>query len=461
MMEGRGNRHALVLPYPIQGHINPMLQFSKRLESHGLRITFLVPNSDPSSLGIDAGSIKIKPISDGSDTDVVTGDDLGTSINAGMRRFEIKVRESLRGFLESDEYHDDPADVMIYDSIISWALDVSLEFGIRGAMFFTQPCFVTAVYYLVGQGVVRVDEKGRSVEGLPPLMSMLEFRDLPSFVAQGEAYPGLTRIFFEQFSNFREAKWLLFNTFFELEEEVVNWVANQWPLILTIGPTIPSLYLDKRLANDKDYSLSLAKPETETCINWLDSKDPDSVAYVSFGSLASLGEDQMVEIARGLKRIKKNFLWIVRESEEKKLPQGFADEVSGKGLMVRWCPQLQVLAHQAVSCFLTHCGWNSTLEALSLGVPMVVMPQWTDQPTNAKLIVDVWGAGVRIKADGTGMVTAEEVEMCINDIMVEEKGKAIREKSSRWKELARMALEGGGSSDLNIQKFVSDISLRA
>lgn len=243
----------------------------------------------------------------------------------------------------------------------------------------------------------------------------------------------------------------------------MKWVANQWPLLMTIGPTIPSLYLDKRLEDDKDYGLSLLKPEVDACMKWLDSKGADSVTYVSFGSIAALGPEQMEEMAKGLRRIKKNFLWIVRESEEKKLPHGFSDDVSvsGKGLVLRWCPQLRVLAHESVSCFVTHCGWNSTLEALSLGVPMVVMPQWTDQPTNAKFIVDVWGAGIRIKPNERGIITAEEVETCINDIMVEDKGDSIREKSRRWKELARMSLEEGGSSDQNIRKFVSDLGLRA
>ncbi|KAG5589098.1 hypothetical protein H5410_039612 [Solanum commersonii] len=53
----------------------------------------------------------------------------------------------------------------------------------------------------------------------------------------------------------------------------------------------------------------------------------------------------------------------------------------------------------SIGCFLTHCGWNSTLESISLGVPMVAIPQWTDQPTNAKLVKDVWEIGVRAKQD--------------------------------------------------------------
>ncbi|KAL7172927.1 hypothetical protein ACSBR2_032405 [Camellia fascicularis] len=141
----------------------------------------------------------------------------------------------------------------------------------------------------------------------------------------------------------------------------------------TIGPTIPSMFLDKRLQDDTEYGLSIFKPNTGTCMNWLEERPNGSVVYVSFGSLAELGVDQMEELAWGLGDSNYHFLWVVRSKEEAKLPKDFVRETSEKGLVVSWCPQLQVLAHKAVGCFVTHCGWNSTLEALSLGVPMVAM----------------------------------------------------------------------------------------
>ena len=183
---------------------------------------------------------------------------------------------------------------------------------------------------------------------------------------------------------------------------------------------IPSMFLDKRLGDDKDSGLNLIKPNSDVCMKWLDSKEPGSVVYVSFGSLAAVGEEQMAELAWGLKRSNRCFLWIVRESEESKLPRDLVKETSGTGLIIKWCPQLQVLAHKSVGCFVTHCGWNSTLEALSLGVPMVAMPQWTDQPTNAKYITDVWRVRVRVKEDEKGIVTKEEVERRIREVLESE-----------------------------------------
>lgn len=228
--------------------------------------------------------------------------------------------------------------------------------------------------------------------------------------------------------------------------------------MITVGPTIPSFYLDKRLEDNSDYGLHFFKPNSDTYMKWLDSKEVMSVVYVSFGSLAALGEEQMEEIAWGLRNSNYHFLWVVRASEENKLPKNFVEETSERGLVVRWCRQLEVLEHKAIGCFITHCGWNSTLEALSLGVPMVAMQQWIDQTTNAKFIEDVWGVGVRVKMDEKGMVRREKVEECIKEVMEEgERREEIKKNAVKWKELAKEAVDEGGSSDKNINEFVSKI----
>lgn len=235
--------------------------------------------------------------------------------------------------------------------------------------------------------------------------------------------------------------------------------SQDWPVKM-IGPTIPSTFLDKRLEDDKDYGLSLFKPNVETCMKWLDTKKPGSVVYASFGSLADLSIQQTEELACGLRNSSFNFLWVVRESEQDKLPENFVEEISGKGLVVSWCAQLQVLAHKAVGCFLTHCGWNSTLEALSLGVPMVVLPHWADQPTNAKFVEDVWKVGVRVNVNKkSGLATKEEIAVCIKEVMDKEKGMKFRKASLMWKELAKEAVDEGGSSDKNIEEFVAKVLL--
>lgn len=228
--------------------------------------------------------------------------------------------------------------------------------------------------------------------------------------------------------------------------------------ITPIGPTIPSTYMDKRVKDNKDYGLSLFKPDTESCMDWLDSRETCSVVYVSFGSLFILKEKQIEEIACSLKRSNHYFLWVVREIEKEKIPSSFLDETSEKGLVVTWCPQLQVLAHKAVGCFMTHCGWNSTLEAMSLGVPMVAMPQWADQTTNAKFVADVWRVGVRVKVGEEGIVAKEEIDLRIREVMEGETAIEIRENCQKWEKLAKEAVDEGGSSDKNIEKFVAKLA---
>ncbi|MCL7041540.1 hypothetical protein MKW94_018474 [Papaver nudicaule] len=165
----------------------------------------------------------------------------------------------------------------------------------------------------------------------------------------------------------------------------------------------------------------------------------------------------MEEIAWGIRNSNYNFLWVVRATEEIKLPDNFLQETSGKGLVTGWCQQLEVLAHKAVGCFVTHCGWNSILEALSLGVPMVAMPQWTDQPTNAKLIEDVWRVGVRAETDEKGMVKRDKLAESIKVVMEGDRREEIKNNAIRLQELAREAVDEGGSSDKNIDEFVSKI----
>lgn len=227
--------------------------------------------------------------------------------------------------------------------------------------------------------------------------------------------------------------------------------------MITIGPTLPSKYLDRRLEGDENYSISLFKPDKAAYMKWLDLKPTGSVVYVSFGSLSDLSEEQMEELACAIRECNKYFLLVVKETQRKKLPEKLIKDMEDKCLLVTWSKQIEVLAHEAVGCFITHCGWNSTIEALSLSVPMVCVPQWTDQPTNAKFVVDVWGVGVRAKVDEKGIVRREEIEFCIREVTEGEKSEEIMRNAKKWKELAKEAMDEGGSSDKNIEEFVDSL----
>nr|UXM20065.1 UGT41 [Panax notoginseng] len=440
--------HIMAISFPLQGHMNPVVQFSKRLVSRGIRLTIVTTTTINMHTQL-ANSINIEHIS----TDPSEGETPNT-IDDYIALFKLSVSKSLPDIITKQKTNGHPIKVLVYDSLMPWALDIAHKFGIQGVSFFTQSCAICAIFYNIHRGTLRIPyDEGSNYVSLPS-MPLLEIKDLPSFVYDIGPYQGLLSLSVDQFSNMKKANCVLFNTFDELESEIAKWLSSQWP-IKTIGPSIPSMFLDKRLPDDRDYGLSLFKPDAEACIKWLNAKATGSVVYVSFGSIANLGQDHMDEVAWGLLNSSSNFLWVVRETEQNKLPGNFKAEASEKGLVVSWCPQLEVLAHKAVGSFMTHCGWNSTLEALSLGVPMLVMPQWTDQTTNAKYVVDVWRTGVWVKARDKEIFTREDIANCIKDVMDGAKGEELRANAIKWKELAVEAMSEGGSSDKNIDEFIS------
>ncbi|KAL0392440.1 UNVERIFIED_CONTAM: UDP glycosyltransferase 9 [Sesamum radiatum] len=436
--------HVLVVPYPGQGHINPALEFAKYLASKGVRITFIttkaVTKSAKSSL---CGLLTIHNVSDGSE-DVKDPE----SIEGYFKRFKTVFSKNLARFIDEQT---NAAQVIVYDSTMPWVLDIAHERGLRGASFFTQSCAVSAVFYHLKQETLRFPYED-SVVSLPSLPA-LGTKDLPSFLEFMDSKQTIPTIMADQFSNLEKVDWIFLNTFDKLENEVVDWMASQYP-IKTVGPTFSLLQTDKKLSNSKNHTISLLEP---ACTEWLDSRETGSVVYVSFGSIASLSKKQMEEVAWGLMTSNCYFLWVVRPLEVDKLPEDFSSLASEKGLIVGWCKQPEVLAHRAVACFLTHCGWNSTLEALSCGVPLIAMPQWVDQLTNSKFIEDVWGVGVRVKRGEDGIVGREEIAMCIKEVSEEDRGMELKRNACMWKDLANEAVEKGGTSADNIEDFVSKL----
>nr|GMC56239.1 UDP-glycosyltransferase 74E2-like [Ipomoea batatas] len=442
--------HVLVIPYPIHGHITPMVQLSKRLASRGVGVTVITPTSTSACIQVSSSLIRIESIPDGVKPD--------SGFDAISDWLKDLVSNNLAEIMSKVTGSGCVLTTVVYDSIMPWVADLVHQLGLRAAAFNSQSCAVFAVYHHTDQENLTSPTEGSTVS--LPSMPPLGLNDLPSFVRNKSSYSSLLRFVLSRNLNTQKADWLLFNTFDELEKEVLEWMASQFPLkVIAIGPLLPSMYLDKRVRDDDNYGLSLFKPNNNDCMEWLDSQETGSVVYVSFGSLANLKDEQMCEVAQGLIQSKCKFLWVVRSSEQSKLPSNFLPDKSGAGIITNWCPQLDVLSHRAVGCFVTHCGWNSTLEALSLGVPVVAMPQWTDQPTNAKYLVDVWDVGIRVMASENGMVTREEVERCLVEVMKGERGVMLKENAAKWKQLAKEAVDEGGSSDKNIKEFVSAISM--
>ncbi|XP_078148777.1 indole-3-acetate beta-glucosyltransferase-like [Carex rostrata] len=437
--------HVLILPYPSQGHINPMLQFAMDLASKGPKVTLVTTSYIANSIKAQIGNVSITSISDGYDEG---GFQSSLNLESYLDSLEVVGSKTLEELIETYNQSTEPFTCMVFDTYAPWGDKVAQSVGLPSIAFSTQSCAVSAIYYQVNKGILHVPEPGIVVEkfGVPSM----ERKDFPSFAFKDGSYPTLAAFALNQFNGTKD-DWVLFNSFDELELEPMT-VLKDYFHARAIGPCVP--FLPRADGRGNAYGMSLLKPEDDTCMKWLNGKPDNSVVYVSFGSFASLSNKQMEELAEGLKASRKYFLWVVRTAEQKTLPKGFVENPGEKGLVVTWSPQLKVLANEAIGCFLTHCGWNSTLEAISFGVPMLAMPQWTDQPTNAKFIEEMWGTGVRAKVGEEGLIRRDEIMRCVEEVMDGERGCQIRENAAKWKELAKVAVSDGGSSDNTLNEFV-------
>jgi len=183
------------------------------------------------------------------------------------------------------------------------------------------------------------------------------------------------------------------------------------------------------------------------------------VVFVNYGSVTVMTNAELVEFAWGLDNSGHDFLWIIRpdlvSGDAAVLPPEFQEAIKGRGLLASWCPQDAVLRHEAVGVFLTHSGWNSTLESLCAGVPMLCWPFFAEQQTNCRYKCTEWGVRVEIGHD----VRREAVEEKIREAMGGEKGKEMRRRAVEWRETAVRATQPGGRSYANLEKLVTDVLL--
>ena len=289
-------------------------------------------------------------------------------------------------------------------------------------------------------------------------MKGIRLRDIPSFIRTTDPNDIMLEFPLREAERARKASALIFNTFDALEHEVLDALSQMFPPIYTIGP------LHKLMSQIQDNDLKLMESnlwkEEPECLEWLDSKEPNSVVYVNFGSITVMTSQQLNEFAWGLVNSNQTFLWIIRpdllSGDAAILPPEFVAETKERGLLAGWCPQEQVLSHPAVGGFLTHNGWNSTIESVSTGVPMICWPFFAEQQTNCRYCCTEWGIGMEIDSD----VKRDEIERLVKELMEGEKGKELKKKALEWKTLAEEATRGPkGSSFSNLDKMITQALL--
>jgi UDP:flavonoid glycosyltransferase YjiC (YdhE family) len=199
--------------------------------------------------------------------------------------------------------------------------------------------------------------------------------------------------------------------------------------------------------------------EDNSCLAWLDQQSCNSIIYVSLGSIASMDGKQVVEMAWGLVNSQQPFLWVVRPGSIRGaewieiLSKNLKESISERGYIVKWAPQKEVLAHNAVGGFLSHCGWNSTLESICEGVPMICRPSFEDQRVNVRYVSHVWNVGLELESE----LERGEIERVVRKLMVDEEGKDMRKRGKNLKERIELCIKEGGSSNNSLNKLIEMI----
>ncbi|XP_068501953.1 7-deoxyloganetin glucosyltransferase-like [Phaseolus vulgaris] len=226
-----------------------------------------------------------------------------------------------------------------------------------------------------------------------PGLKNFRLEDLPDYIRTTDANNFMLEYLIDMVDNVLKAPATVINTSEELESEALKALSSMLPSIYPIGP-FPSFLNQSPQNHLESLASKLWKEDTE-CLEWLKSKEPNSVVYVNFGSITIMSPEKLLEFAWGLANSKRPLLWIIRPDlvigGSVILSFEFVNEISDRGLIASWCPQEQVLNHPSIGGFLTHCGWNSTIESICAGVPMVCWPFFADQPTNYRNICNEWG----------------------------------------------------------------------
>uniref|UniRef100_M8CPR3 Glycosyltransferase n=1 Tax=Aegilops tauschii TaxID=37682 RepID=M8CPR3_AEGTA len=382
-----------------------------------------------------------------------------------------------------------PASCVISD--VEHILYASKDMGLPCVPFWTSSAFAFMACQqcqrLVDMGIVPLKgaEQLRNghlddtvLDWVPGMPKDIRLRDFPSLIRTTDPDDAMLKMLLRSMACHRTTpSAVIFHTFDEIDREAMAAMSTILPPIYAVGP-LP-LLLDQVAGNGSDSAVDTLESnlsrENHACLEWLNGKRPNSVLYVSFGSVATLKSDQLVEFAWGLANSKKDFLWVIRNDQvingdddpaaAAVLPPEFLEETKARSHVTSWCPQEAVLRHEATGAFLTHCGWNSVLESIGAGVPMLCWPFGADQYTNARYVCSEWRVGIEIGGDvkrdeGTTWrrPAGRLLEAASGEVIDGgDKGEEMKRMAMQWKEKATAAALTGGPSWVNLEKVVDEV----
>nr|BAD44687.1 UDP-glucose:anthocyanin 3'-O-glucosyltransferase [Gentiana scabra var. buergeri] len=473
--------HVFFFPFLANGHILPTIDMAKLFSSRGVKATlitthnnsaiFLKAISRSKILGFDISVLTIKfPSAEFGLPEGYETADQARSIDLMDEFFRacILLQEPLEELLKEHRPQALVADLFFY-----WANDAAAKFGIPRLLFHGSSSFA-----MISAESVRRNKpyKNLSSDSDPfvvpdiPDKIILTKSQVPTPDDTEENNTHITEMWKNISESENDCYGVIVNSFYELEPDYVDYCKNvlgrrAWH----IGP----LLLCNNEGEDVAQRGEKSDIDAHEYLNWLDSKNPYSVVYVCFGSMANFNAAQLHELAMGLEESGQEFIWVVRtcvdeKDESKWFPDGFEKRVqeNNKGLIIKgWAPQVLILEHEAVGAFVSHCGWNSTLEGICGGVAMVTWPLFAEQFYNEKLMTDILRTGVPVGSLQWSRVTTsavvvkrEAISKAVRRLMAEEEGVDIRNRAKALKEKAKKAVEEGGSSYSDLSALLDELS---
>nr|KYP57312.1 Zeatin O-glucosyltransferase [Cajanus cajan] len=443
-----------MIPFSAQGHLNQLMHFARQILLHNIPVHYVSTvthirqatlryNNSTSNIHFHAFQVP-HFVSPPPNPEENHPSHLLPSFEATSH-----LREPVRELLQSLSSQAKRV-IVIHDSVMaSVAQDATNMPNVENYTFHSTCAFTTFVYFWKKMG--RPSFEGLHVpEGkLPSFEGCFPTQFLDFLIAQSE------------FLKFSDGN--IFNTSREIDGvylELMKGVTGG-KKIWALGPFNP-LTVEKKGSKGRRHS----------CMEWLDKQEPKSVIYVSFGTTTTLKAEQIQQIATGLEQSKQKFIWVLRDADKGDIfdaneakrhdfSNGFEERFEGIGLVVRdWAPQLEILNHPSTGGFVSHCGWNSCLESITMGVPIAAWPMHSDQPRNSVFMTQVLKVGLVVKdwAKRDVLVTASVVENAVRRLMETKEGDEMRERALRLKNAIHRSMDEGGASRMEMESFIAHIT---
>ncbi|KAH1037998.1 hypothetical protein J1N35_039741 [Gossypium stocksii] len=338
-----------------------------------------------------------------------------------------------------------PIDCLITDAFYAFGADIADELNIPWvAVWMAGPraLFLHLQTDVIRQHVGINSPEDKTLDFLPEF-SGIRVTDLPYGIASGDIDAPMPALLHKMGVSLSRATAIVANSYEDLDNTVVNMLKLRFSMFLNVGPF--NLVLISSSTVDDSHG----------CLDWVSKHEAATVVYISFGSLITPPPHELQALCEALEECELPFLWSLRGNPEKQLPQGFLERTSSKGKIVPWAPQQQILEHPSVGVFVSHGGWNSVLESINGGVPMICRPFFGDQQLNTRSVEVVWGLGLGLEG---GTLTKEGAKKALKLILCSQEGKKMREKLRVQKELVRKAVKPNGSSTENFRTLVKLVS---